>query len=287
MALLPQRLAAKLSTAISFRTAVLGIHLSDKGHPRLSFVHDGRQFQEDYDCLLCTLPFGVLRRLQVTGMSWGKMKAIRSMSYVSATKVLLHCRTRFWETRRGIFGGRSVSDRLSRQTYYPSDNISPSSQVVDLPAAIRQVTPYAWGLHSAPDSLPLGKLQPDSVKPISTRVSAGPGVLLGSYAWGSDARRLGALDAEQRKEAVVASIAHVHPELRESVDQHASIDWDADPWSMGGYADLLPSDLTDYYLDAIRPEGNAHFAGEHLSPFPGWIQGAVYSALRALIDIVR
>jgi monoamine oxidase len=33
------------------------------------------------------------------------------------------------------------------------------------------------------------------------------------------------------------------------------------------------------------PEGRVHFAGEHLSPWFSWIQGALESALRAVKEI--
>jgi monoamine oxidase len=33
------------------------------------------------------------------------------------------------------------------------------------------------------------------------------------------------------------------------------------------------------------PEGRVHFAGEHASPWPGWIQGALHSGLRAAREV--
>jgi len=33
-------------------------------------------------------------------------------------------------------------------------------------------------------------------------------------------------------------------------------------------------------------EGRIHFAGEHTSPWPGWIQGAIHSGLRAAREAV-
>jgi monoamine oxidase len=32
-------------------------------------------------------------------------------------------------------------------------------------------------------------------------------------------------------------------------------------------------------------EGRVHFAGEHTSPWPGWIQGALHSGLRAASEV--
>jgi monoamine oxidase len=33
-------------------------------------------------------------------------------------------------------------------------------------------------------------------------------------------------------------------------------------------------------------EGRTHFAGEHTSAWPGWIQGALHSGLRAAREVV-
>ena len=81
-------------------------------------------------------------------------------------------------------------------------------------------------------------------------------------------------------------ISSFHQEVEGHIDTHESMGWDTWPWTLGGYGDLAPMDLTDYYADAARPAGRIYFAGEHISPFPGWIQGAVYSALLAVKDIV-
>lgn len=36
---------------------------------------------------------------------------------------------------------------------------------------------------------------------------------------------------------------------------------------------------------AEKPEGRIHFAGEHLSRFQGWMQGALESGLRAMQEV--
>ena len=35
-----------------------------------------------------------------------------------------------------------------------------------------------------------------------------------------------------------------------------------------------------------RPEGPVHFAGEHLSPWTGWMEGALWSGERAASEIL-
>jgi monoamine oxidase len=39
------------------------------------------------------------------------------------------------------------------------------------------------------------------------------------------------------------------------------------------------------FATAIMPEGRVHFAGEHLSAWPSWMQGALQSGLRAVREI--
>ncbi|XP_055022885.1 L-amino-acid oxidase [Boleophthalmus pectinirostris] len=52
-------------------------------------------------------------------LSRDKMEALRSVHYISATKVILSFSDRFWE-HEGIKGGKSITDRISRFIYYPS-----------------------------------------------------------------------------------------------------------------------------------------------------------------------
>jgi monoamine oxidase len=43
--------------------------------------------------------------------------------------------------------------------------------------------------------------------------------------------------------------------------------------------------MTGILVDAEKPEGRIHFAGEHLSRFQGWMQGALESGLRASREV--
>ncbi|XP_007526182.1 L-amino-acid oxidase-like [Erinaceus europaeus] len=55
-------------------------------------------------------------------LSRDKERALRSVHYTSATKVVLACDQPFWE-QDGIRGGFSVTDRPSRYIYYPSHSL--------------------------------------------------------------------------------------------------------------------------------------------------------------------
>ncbi|MCX4749996.1 FAD-dependent oxidoreductase [Kitasatospora sp. NBC_01287] len=70
------------------------------------------------DYVLCTIPFSVLRGLDLAGLDEEKLAAIHDQRYWAATKVAFHCREAFWE-RDGITGGASFTGGLIRQTYYP------------------------------------------------------------------------------------------------------------------------------------------------------------------------
>jgi monoamine oxidase len=104
------------------------------------------------------------------------------------------------------------------------------------------------------------------IVPKSSQISKGPGVLLGSYTWGQDARILGSLSEEERKNIVIRMIWRFHPEIAENgmVDDYASIFWESYPWMVGGsFSFLLPGQQTTLYKYAIQAEGNIHCSLEN------------------------
>jgi monoamine oxidase len=40
-----------------------------------------------------------------------------------------------------------------------------------------------------------------------------------------------------------------------------------------------------WYSDICKREGSVWFAGEHASPWPGWMQGAIASGIKAAREI--
>lgn len=200
--------------------------------------------------VLCTIPFSVLRRIDIKGLSGSKRirDAIHGLGYQSATKVLVNCRERFWETE-GIYGGASISDSIIKQTYYPSDNKGNQK----------------------------------------SSVTEGPGVLLGSYTWGATARRLGVLCQTELGQLVVDRIERFHSQIKHYVDEsqpYASMAWDQNPYAVGAFSSTYPHDLQMFFPGVSQPANRLFFAGEHLSPYPTWIQGALWSALQAVEQMV-
>ena len=74
------------------------------------------------DAAIVTIPFTALRMVALDPgcFSYDKMKAIRGLHYDTSTKVILEFKSRFWEIRDDIRGGRSITDLPIRFVYYPS-----------------------------------------------------------------------------------------------------------------------------------------------------------------------
>ena len=62
--------------------------------------------------------------------------------------------------------------------------------------------------------------------------------------------------------------------------------WAADPWAQGAFATFRPGQMTRILPAASKPVGRVHFAGEHTSPWMGWIEGALESADRAAKEVL-
>ena len=225
------------------------------------------------DYVMCTLPFGIMRRLDLEGFSYRKLQSISEMSYAASTKVILDCRERFWQSRYGIYGGASISDGIQRQTYYPMDHL----QVERGP-----LPPAPW---SNPHT---GPAHSERTGPAPNADASLPGALLGAYCWGSDALRLGLMEPDAQVAAVRRGIARYHPEIMDDniVVDSASICWESHKWSAGAFAFLQPGQLGAIFLDGKRPEGRMFFAGEHCSLDQAWIQGALIASLEAVDQIV-
>lgn len=202
------------------------------------------------DYVVCTLPCPVLARLVFEPeLSGPKARAVRLLNYDSSTKVLAVTRRRFWEREDGIYGGGTFTDLPIGTAYYPSDN----AQVKD------------------------------------PRVSAGPGVLLASYSWGQNARRLASLAHPERAGVVLRHLARVHPQLAQAgtVRDTASWSWDNHPYSSGAFAWFAPGQHTALHRHIVAPEGRVFFAGEHASLTHTWMQGALESGLRATRELLE
>jgi monoamine oxidase len=109
--------------------------------------------------------------------------------------------------------------------------------------------------------------------------------LLASYMLGGVGERAAAMDSESRIAFVAQQMDKVHPGLLENLEGSFTKVWTADPWAGGAGSEHAPGQITSLCAGLEQPEGRVHFAGEHLSAWPYWMQGALQSGLRAAKEV--
>ena len=109
--------------------------------------------------------------------------------------------------------------------------------------------------------------------------------ILESYQTGETARRATGMSDSERLAAALDGMAKVYPRVRDQFEGGASKCWDSDEWSRGAYTWFKPGQMSAWLPHIARPEGRIHFAGEHASTQPGWMEGALESAERVVAEI--
>ena len=118
-----------------------------------------------------------------------------------------------------------------------------------------------------------------------TRDQPGTRGILGAYTSGRMARQITARDPAERGPFVLEMMEQVHPGIREHFEGSASYSWVTDPWVQGAAAEFKAGQLSKYYAALRQPEGRIHFAGEHTSPWNGWMNGGLESGHRVADEI--
>lgn len=119
----------------------------------------------------------------------------------------------------------------------------------------------------------------------STYNQPGARGILQSYMAGPQARHATAMKEAERISFTLEQMEKVYPGMRENFEGGASKCWDTDEWARGDYAWFKPGQLSSLTPHIARPEGRTHFAGEHASAWPGWMQGALESGHRAAREV--
>ena len=180
--------------------------------------------------MLVTIPFSVLRKVELPALSERKRDIIDRVHYDAVSRVYLQTKNRVWEAR-GLNGFAFTAGAIE-----------------------------IW--------------QPTWSQP-------GPRGILMTYARPGEAERITSLKENERIETTLKQLDEIFSGLRTNFERGATKCWLDDEWSRGAWAYV---GFTDF-LTAISMEGRIHFAGEHLSPWPSWMQGALSSGLRAMKEI--
>jgi monoamine oxidase len=234
--LLPKAFAEKLKQKIHYGSPVRRIE-QDSNHVRAIALQSGMHRTFEADRLICAVPFPALRRIEIAPpFSEQRRKAIAELRYDTVTRVILQCRSRFWE--KDGCNGFGSSD-LPQEVFHPTFD------------------------------------QP------------GTRGLLASYMLVGVGQRSGAMDPDARIAFVSGEMEKVHPGLLDNLEGCVAKVWPADPWAGGAGSEYSPGQLTTLCVGLERPEGRVHFAGEHISVCPYWMQGALQSGLRAAKEVQK
>lgn len=99
------------------------------------------------------------------------------------------------------------------------------------------------------------------------------------------ATHLDELTQGQRSHFASKSIQTIFPKFVPDFSKAASYSWQDDQFSQGAYGVLFPGQLYSWFKASASVEGRIHFAGEHTSSTPAFMQGAITSGLRAAIEV--
>jgi monoamine oxidase len=121
----------------------------------------------------------------------------------------------------------------------------------------------------------------------ATFAQAGERGVLEAFAAGPKARRIAAMAEPERLRFAGEMLERVYPGLASRVEGGASACWDLEPWARGDYCWFRPGQMRSLMPHVAVPEGRVHFAGDHTSPWPGWMQGALYSGLRSADEVLN
>jgi len=80
-----------------------------------------------------------------------------------------------------------------------------------------------------------------------------------------------------------AAFPEIEVELQKSYVQR----WAADPYVKGAFTVFHPGQMTRWARSIGAPENRVHFAGEHIAPWNGWMEGALWSGERAAQEILE
>ena len=107
--------------------------------------------------------------------------------------------------------------------------------------------------------------------------------ILECYTSGERARHLATLSEPERVRTAAENLRQVFAGV--NPEKSVSVVWDADPLVKGAFAWFKRGQMSALLPHIARREGRVFFAGEHTSPWFGWMQGALESGDRAAREV--
>ncbi|MFC5450368.1 flavin monoamine oxidase family protein [Paenibacillus aestuarii] len=111
------------------------------------------------------------------------------------------------------------------------------------------------------------------------------GLLLGYYAFGANADKLGKMTVAQREDYALSQGAKIHPQYFKEFEASFSVDWKKIKYNLGGWVAYTADDRKTYYPTLCKPDGRIYLAGEHISYITAWQAGAIESARKVVTEL--
>jgi len=124
-----------------------------------------------------------------------------------------------------------------------------------------------------------------------------PGVICLSYSWMSDALKMLPLPVDKRVRLALDALKRIYPSVdiaSHIIGDPITVSWEADPNFLGAFKGALPGHyrynhrMYCQFMQGNMPpnERGIFLAGDDVSWIPGWVEGAVQTALNAVWGIV-
>lgn len=224
------------------------------------------------DVAIVTIPFSALRQVETAPLfSYGKRRAIEELHYDAATKVLLEFSLRWWEFTEDDWKRELDAIKPGLYQFYLDGKGQPD----------RPATGVAGG-GSVSDNANRFIYYPSHHTPGSKG-----GVVLASYSWADDALRWDSQDDNERYANAMRGLQAVHGKRIEAfyTGRGQTQSWLHNRYACGEASVLTPNQYVRLHPHIPTPEGPIHFAGEHTSLKPAWIEGSLESAVRTALEV--
>jgi monoamine oxidase len=245
-------LAARLPSPVVLGHRLLAVRKLAGGALRLVFDAGGRTVQSDYQAVVMTLPFSVLRDVELHSSlklpAW-KTHAIDSAGMGDHSKLMVGFNSPFWFASHGR-NGTGFSDRPYMQSTFEAGASRSNATRAVLAAHVGGTQARA---------MTAATLQSDARAFLGNLEKVLPGA-------NTAAARDGAGNLRAYSE-----------------------NWSANPLSKGSHSNNRPGYFTTSAQNEAKAVGNLLFAGEHTSSFYEWqgfMEGAALSGLRAAAEVL-
>jgi monoamine oxidase len=99
--------------------------------------------------------------------------------------------------------------------------------------------------------------------------------------------RLAAMTVPQRIAYGVGLTKPAFPQLERELEKTYIQRWVDEPYARGAFTVFQPGQMSGWSTAITRPERGVYFAGEHTSPWTGWMEGALWSGERVAQEILQ